>query len=687
MKSKIRHMQGILLLLLIWAFGNPQPGFAQPAEKRFIEIDDYFRLKRVGDPQISPEGKWVAYTVSETDLKEDKRETRVWMISTSGGEPIPMTAKGSSASRPRWSPDGKYLSFLAARDKGKTQVWALNRQGGEAQQLTEIKQGVSSYEWSPDGKRLLLLIKDPKPEDLQKDKEKKEEPRPWVIDRLQFKRDYVGYLDRRRTHLYLFTPGDTTTTQLTSGDFDDSQPAWSPDGKLVAFVSNRTAEPDANDNRDIWIVSVDTPDKGKTLLRVTTNAGPDMSPTWSPDGKLIAYVTDIEPDIIWYATNHLAVVSAKGGEPQILTKSLDRNVSSPRFSPDGKAIYFLLEDSAERHLARIATAGKKLARPIAGQRSVRQYSISRGGKVAALISETDLPPEVFYGVSSKMQQLTHTNADLLDQVRLAEVENIHFQSKDGTEIEGFLYKPPGYNPAFRYPTLLRIHGGPVAQYDFRFNFDAQLFAANGYVVVMANPRGSSGYGQAFSLAIWQDWGNKDFEDVMAAVDYAIDKGYADPERLGVGGWSYGGILTNYVITKTGRFKGAISGASEVLYAANYGHDHYQYEWEKELGLPWEHRDLWEKISPFNHVQNIVTPTLIMGGEKDWNVPVLNSEQLYQSLKRLGRTTQLVVYPGEHHGIRKPSFQKDRYERYLAWYAKYVKGEAPGPDETNGTGNR
>jgi dipeptidyl aminopeptidase/acylaminoacyl peptidase len=296
--------------------------------------------------------------------------------------------------------------------------------------------------------------------------------------------------------------------------------------------------------------------------------------------------------------------------------------------------------------------------------------------MAMLITKPHLPSEVIMLDDQKtLRQLTFTNQELLDKVHLAEIENIHAKSRDGTEVEGFLYKPPGFDTKFRYPTLLRIHGGPVSQYDFRFNFDAQLFAANGYLVVMMNPRGSSGYGQDFSMALWADWGNKDFEDVMSGVDYAIEKGYADPDRLGVGGWSYGGILTNYVITKTDRFKGAISGSSEVLYRSNYGHDHYQYQWEKELGLPWKNAEAWERISPFNYVENIVTPTLIMCGEKDWNVPVLNSEQLYQALRRLDRTTQLVVYPDQHHGIRKPSFQKDRYERYLAWYDKYVKGEA------------
>ena len=652
-----------------------QPAFAQePLDKRNLTVDDFFEIKRVGDPQISPDGEWVAYTISSSDLKEDKSESRIWMIPSSGGEAIPMTSKGSSASRPRWSPDGKYLSFLSTRKDKKNQVWTLNRKGGEGQQVTDIPQGVRSYEWSPDGKKLLLTLRDPKPEDLEKDEKKKKKPKPWVIDRLQFKRDNIGYLERFRTHFYIYTPGDSTPTQITSGDLDDSQPAWSPDGKLITFVSNRTDNADGNRNSDIWIVSADNPDKGRTLLQVTTNPGADYAPAWSPDGKLITYVTVTEPDIIWYATNHLAVVSSNGGTPRVLTANLDRNVRMPRFSPDGKSIFFVLEDSGERHLAQIDLSGKNLSRPIAGSRSLSNFMLDEAGAVAALISEPDLPTELFSWKKKDLRQLTTTNADFIEKVNLAEVENVNFRSRDGTEIEGFIYKPPGFDSKFRYPTLLRIHGGPVSQYDFRFNFEAQLFAANGYLVVLTNPRGSAGYGQDFSMGIYQDWGNKDFEDVVAGVDYAIEKGYADPDRLGVGGWSYGGILTNYVITKTDRFKAAITGASEVLYVANYGHDHYQYQWEKELGLPWENRELWEKISPFNYVENIVTPTLIMGGEKDWNVPILNSEQLYQALRRLGRTTQLVVYPGEAHGIRKPTFQKDRYERYLAWYDKYVKGQ-------------
>ena len=549
--------------------------------------------------------------------------------------------------------------------------------GGEAQQVTKVKQGVSGFEWSPDGKRLLLRIRDAKPEDLVKDKKEKPKPKPFVIDRLQFKRDYAGYLDRRRTHLYVFTPGSKKDpVQITSGDYDEGQSVWSPDGKSIAFVSNRTEEPDGNPNSDIWIVSADNTDKGQTLLQVTKNTREDGSPSWSPDGKSIVYTTITAPlKTMWYATNKLAVVSASGGTPSILTPTLDRNVRQPRFSADGKSVRFILEDSGERHLASVDIASKRLTRPIGGKVSVRGW-VSRGNVTAVLMSKPGLPTAIFTLRGGQIKQLTTVNKKLLSGLKLSQRENIHFKSKDGTEIESFMHKPLGYRKGMKYPTILWLHGGPVAQYDFAFSYWAQLYAANGYLVLEPNPRGSSGYGQAFSEVLFADWGNLDVQDVNAAVDYTIEQGLADPDKLGVGGWSYGGILTNYVITKTNRFKGAVSGASEANFRANYGHDHYQMWWEVELGLPWENAAAWERISPFNDVGKITTPTLWIGGAVDWNVPILNSEQMYQAMKRLGRETQLVVYPGEHHGIRRPTFQKDRFERFVGWYDKYVKGKKP-----------
>ncbi len=648
------------------------------ATARPLSIDDVMALRDVSDPRMSPDGKWVAYVVEHVDTNKDELVKTIHVVSTESGESRAMTAAVRSATTPRWSPDGRYLAFLAKKigdDEVKTQVWTLDVRGGEAQAWTAVEQGVSDYGWAPSGERMWLLINDMSAEDreAQRAAEAGEEPRPLphVIDRLQFKRDRVGYLDRSRTHLYVVDRRGAAPRQLTFGDFDDGEPAWSPDGKHIAFVSNRTAQPDSNENTDIWIVPVDG--KRTEPRQLTTNEGPDNSPAWSHDGHFIAYVTVIEPGIIWYATNHLAVIPASGGEPRLPLRELDRNVRSPVFAQDDEAILFRLEDSAEEQLARVDLASGELERLVAGDLAIGAFDLHDSGRAAVLVSTPEMPTEVFLWDGDDHRRLTRSN-ELLSSVTFGETRNVTFPSRDGTDIEGFITLPPDYQRGRRYPTLLRIHGGPVSQFDFSFGAQAQLFAAHGYVVVRANPRGSSGYGQAFSHAIWADWGNKDFEDVLAGVDYAIEEGYADPDRLGVGGWSYGGILTNYVITQSERFKGAITGASEVLYISNYGHDHYQHQWETELGLPWESRETWERISPFNKVTAVTTPTLVMGGAEDWNVPVNNSEQLYQALKRLGIDTQLVVYPGEAHGIERPSFIRDRLERYLAWYDRTVRGE-------------
>jgi len=622
-------------------------------------------------------------------LKEDKNEQRLWMVSSHGGDPIPMTAEGVSSSHSRWSPDGKYLAFLSSRNQDKGQVWLLNRLGGEAVRLTETVQGVNDFEWSPDSARLVLVLQDPKPEDIESAKEKdkgKEKPAakpktppPFVIDRLQFKEDIVGYLDHRRDHLYVFDVASKKTAQLTSGDFDDSEPVWSPDGKSLAFTSNRsTPDPDRNYNTDIWVVAADNTDKGAHLTQVTTNPGSDRSPTWSPDGKWIAFVTETDVKAMIYATHHLAIAPSTGGEAKVLTLAFDRSVRRPHFSADGHSIYFIADDDGTQNLCRIAVTGGEVARPVGGRLNLASYSLGKDGTIAAQIGMTDRPDEIYLSNGSDLTRLTKTNDALLSQLRLSKVEYVHFRSKDGTSVSGYLYKPLDYSPGKRVPTLLNPHGGPVGQYSASFYHLAELYAANGYAVLLPNPRGSSGYGQNFCEAIFADWGNKDYQDDMAMVDFALAQGIADPEKLGVGGWSYGGMSTDFIIAQTTRFKAAISGAGIALLPSGYGHDQYVKDYEAELGRPWENRAGWEKISPFYRVNNITTPTLFMGGDLDWNVPVLGGEQMYQALKMLGRTTELVVYPGEHHGFTTPSHIKDRLERYLAWYAHYVKGEATSP---------
>jgi len=685
----MKILSSILCVLLALCLSSPllaqeAASKSAPSAPRNITIDDLFQIRDVSQPELSPDGQWIAYVVRTRMLKKDKNEQRLWMVSTRGGDAIPLTAEGVSSSHPRWSPDGKFLALLSARNGGKNQVWLLNRLGGEAVRLTDVAQGVNDFEWSPDSTRLVLILQDPKPEDLEtaKDKDKPapakpKTPPPFVVDRLQFKEDTVGYLDRRRTHLYVFDVAAKSTTQITSGDFDDTEPAWSPDGRSLAFTSNRsTPDPDRTFNTDIWVVAANNTDKGAHPTQITTNPGADRSPTWSPDGKWIAFVSQTDAKAIDYATHHLAIAPSTGGEEKVLTLAFDRTVRRPRFSADGQSIYFLAEDDGAQNLCRVAVSGGEITRPIGGRLTVGAYSLGKDGSVAAQVGMSDRPDEIYYPSGGGLTRLTKTNDALMAQLRISPAEYVHFKSKDGTEVAGYLYKPLDYAPGKKVPTLLNPHGGPVGQYTASFDHLVQLYAANGYAVLRPNPRGSSGYGQKFCEAIFADWGNKDFQDDMAMVDYALAQGIADPDKLGVGGWSYGGISTNFIITQTNRFKGAITGASEVLYAANYGHDHYQRLWELELGLPWENRALYEKLSPFNKVTNITTPTLIMGGEIDWNVPIINSEQLYQALKRLGRVpTELVVYPGEYHGFTTPSHIKDRLERFLAWYAHYVKGES------------
>ena len=680
---------------LIIALFAPQLAAAArgtPAAQRPITIDDHFQIREVEGPKLSPDAEWVAYTVRTASLKEDNSEQRIWMVPFAGGEAVPLTAEGVSSGTPRWSPDGKYLAFLSARHEGKTQIWLLNRIGGEAQRLTETPQDVDTFEWSPDSKRLCLILRDPTTEELEaareKDKGKEGEDKaaqekkhktqkPWVIDRLQFKVDEVGYLDRRRTHLYIFELATKKLTQITSGDYDDSDPNWSPDGAQLAFTSNRSSDPDRNYNNDIWTVAAGNADKGAHLTQISTNPGDDHAPTWSPDGKWIAYVTQTEPKLFEYATKHLAVSPATGGEAKILTRAFDRNVDQIRFATDSKSLYFIADDDGTQNVCRIAITGGEVTRPIGGRVMVYSYSLAKSGEIAAQIDKMDRPSEIYALPASggAPKQITHTNDALTSQLKLSPGEYVHFKSQDGTTVSGYLYKPLDYAPGKKVPTLLRPHGGPVWAWYAEFQPDIQLFAANGYAVLLPNPRGSSGYGQKYCQAIFADWGNKDYQDDMAFVDYAVEQGIADPDKLGVGGWSYGGISTDFIIGQTTRFKAAISGAGEALNTALYGHDQYQKDYETELGRPWENEALWDKLSPFYRVAKITTPTLFMGGNIDWNVPILGGEQMYQALKSLGRETELVVYPDEYHEFKTPSHMKDRLQRYLAWYAHYVKGDS------------
>jgi dipeptidyl aminopeptidase/acylaminoacyl peptidase len=673
-------MRRSLFALLILAAAGAS---ALPAARPF-GLEDVARIKTVSDPQVSPEGAWVAYTVRTPNLKENKNTSDIWMTSWDGKQTVRLTTSKQSESTPRWSPDGRYLAFLSDRDDEDevSQIWLLPRAGGEAEKVTDERGGVEDYDWSPDSKRLVLVVSDPDPEasaDKEPSKKKKTTKKPIVIDRFQFKLDGYGYLGKRRKHLSLFDLAAHRSEVLTSGDHDELLPSWSPDGKTIAFVSKRSPDADRTDNWDLWAIE---PRAGAAARQLTTDERSDNQPdwdsrlAWSPDSKWVAYVQGGPDKLIYYGLHRLAVVSASGGTPRLLTPDLDLNVLSPRYTADGSAILFALEDDQAVGLAKVSAAGGPIDRLLTGRRVIAAFASARG-RMALQMGTPSLPDEIYAFEEGEPRRLSRQNDAWLAEVRLAAVEETSFKSKDGTEIHGFLVKPPDYEAGRRYPTILRVHGGPVSQFECSFEEEWQWFASNGYVVLAPNPRGSSGRGEKFQAAIYADWGNVDVQDVLAAVDDAVARGIADPDRLAVGGWSYGGILTNYVIASTQRFKAATSGAGISNILAGYGTDQYIREYEQELDRPWKNVEGWLKVSfPFLHADRITTPTLFLCGEDDFNVPLINSEQMYQALRSLGVPTQLVIYPGQYHGIRKPSYVRDRLERYVAWYDKYTKAGKP-----------
>jgi dipeptidyl aminopeptidase/acylaminoacyl peptidase len=632
-------------------------------------------VRDVRDPRISPDGAWVAYVVRTSDTEEDRVDGDLWMTSWDGARTLQLTrTPKDSESRPRWSPDNRYLAFLAARggEDAKTQVWLLDRSGGEARPLTRMPGGVADYAWSPDAKRLALVASDPDPDEPAedaKDKDKKKTPKPIVIDRYWFKQDRTGYLRRLRDHLYLLDVATGKAELLTPGDYDEESPAWSPDGTRLAFVSKREGDPDRNENSDVFVIEARP---GAAPIPLTRFEGADSDPRWSPDGKTIAFLRGGPVRYRDYDPAQLAVVPAAGGEARLVVPELDRSASELAWSPDGRSLLFLLEDDRSQQLARVPVGGGAVER-LSERDAVAQAFSVVGGRTALLLSRAQEPAEVFALDGGTPRALSSQNRHLLERVKLGAVEGYSAHTPDGSDVRGMLVKPPDFVAGRRYPTVVYIHGGPVGQDGFEFDFIAQTLAGAGYLVVQPNYRGSSGRGREYSRAIWGEWGRLEVVDVLASVDHAVAAGLADPERLGIGGWSYGGMTTNYTIASDTRFKAALSGASISNQITGYGTDQYVRQYELEFGRPWEGIEKYLASSyPFFHADRIKTPTLFLCGDKDFNVPLVNSEQMYQALRSLGVETRLVIYPGEHHGLSAPSHQRDRLERYVAWLDAHLR---------------
>ena len=640
--------------------------FSTFAQKRNLVPNDIYRIKSTGGGLVSPDGNWFVYTLTSIDSAKNNRNTDIWMMKWDGSENIQLTNSPDGESNPQWSPDGKYISFTAARGGGSSQLHLLNRMGGEAIKLTDVKGELSDYAWSPDSKKIALLQRDPV------DTSKEQKNKPWVIDRYHFKQDISGYLyDKRWTHIYLFDVKEKKLDTLTRGNLDESDIKWSPDGTKIAFVSNRTADPDKNSNTDIYVIEAKP---GAAFKQLTTWKGRDSSPRWSPDGKTLAYVrSTADGNFIMYDQPILCTISAEGGEPRLYSKDLDRPVGNPRWNKEGTAIAVLVTDDCRRYVAMYDVASAKMTKLIEGDRVFNSLELHPGGNWITSSSDPQMPSEFYALENGSLRRLTKVQDEFISSVNLAPVQKIVSTSKDGNKVSNLLFTPAG-SDGKKMPAVFYIHGGPVGQDDYGFDLTRQMLAANGYAVIAVNYRGSNGRGIAYSKAIEADWGNKEVLDILGAADQLTKAGVIDGDNLGIGGWSYGGILTNYTIASDTRFKAACSGAGSSMQLSLVGVDQYITQFENEIGYPWKDKNLekYLKLSyPYLKADRIKTPTIFLTGEKDFNVPAIGSEQMYQALRSLGIPTELIVYPGQFHGITNPAYQKDRLVRYNAWFDRYM----------------
>ncbi|WEK46351.1 MAG: S9 family peptidase [Candidatus Andeanibacterium colombiense] len=638
----------------------------------------------VTSPAFSPDSEDVVYSVSQADKAADEAFSDLWVVPWQGGAPKRLTAtEDRSESQPHYSRDGRWVAFLGdapargeAKEDAETQLWIMPAKGGKPRRVTSIAGGISDYSLSPDGKRAVVVAEFGR----NVGSKAKTDP-PVEIDRFFFKYDGQGYLDDRTQQLFVVDLASGKATMLTGGARDHWHPTWSPDGKLIAYVAKDRAHDQALDY-DIYVIA---PEGGEPR-RISDFAGADndpdwgSGPSWSPDSTRLVWLEGGEDKWIYYGSVQLAVGNVVTGKVTRPAR-IDRWFYFPRWSPDGKLVS-LIEQDRDTWLAKIDPDSGAIDYLSQGKRFGYDFAVAPNGRITLLDTSNERPPELF--AVGEDRWLTHHN-DWLGERALGEVRDISFTSGD-TEIHGFVTLPPGYDPAKKYPTIVELHGGPVYQHSHEFDLDTRLYNAAGYVVLKINPRGSSGRGFDFSRAIYADWGNLDVKDISAGITDVIDLGIADPERIGVGGWSYGGILTDYMIASDTRIKAAVSGAGVANVLATFGVDMYAREYLLEIGAPWDNFETWKKLAyPFLEPERISAPTLFQCAGADDNVPCTGAQQMYLALKTHDIPTKLIVYPGENHGLVVPSYLVHRMRSNIAWYDRWLK--APAPSETVPAGAR
>src|SRR5712671_3012134 len=689
MRSSV-HRHGLacgwLGLLLLASAGSSK---SQEAAKRAITFDDLIAMHRVAEAQLSPDGQWVAYMVATPDLEANRNATNLWMAPVAGGEAIQLTRTGKDSS-PQWSPDGKSIAFLSARS-GDSQVYLLSMDGGEAHPLTKLSTGADFVKWSPDGKTIAFtssVFPDCKDDGCNKkrnDEKEKNKVKAHVAENLLY-RHWTHWNDGPRAHLFVMpADGNGEAKDLTAGANYDVPPDqrgdendinFSPDSKEICFTAVTDKVEATSTNGDLFTVTV----SGGEAKRITTQQGFDGNPVYSPDGKYIAYHAQLTPG---YEADKWRVMlyDRQSGKSENLTEGFDRSANELGWSADSQTIFFTAENETLQPVYATAARSGAVPKKVIAEGFNTGLTISGDGKSLAFErSSLTMPAEVFIASAdgSSPRQLTHLNESILAKLDMNAPETFWFEGAEGTRVQAMMIRPPHFDAAKKYPLLVVLHGGPQTMWSnaWGYRWNAQVFSGAGYVTLMINRRGSTGYGQKFTDEITNDWGGKAYVDVMNGVDYTLKKySFVDGTRMAAAGGSYGGYMADWIATHNGRFKAIISHASVYDGTAMWATEELWFEEHDMQGTPWTNPESYKKWSPVTYAGELgkfKTPTLVIAGERDYRVPYTQSLEFFSALQRQGVPSKLVVFPDEGHWVLKPQNSQFWYKTFLDWLAAYVK---------------